>query len=152
MGPRCVLLPACCWRAAPVWAQATDPVKPDPQDWLTYSGQYHAQRHSPLKQITAANVARLQAKWVYHMTGQKDLEATPIVANGVMYISQYNRIDAIDARTGNIIWQFQRQPIATGAQRGTGFWNNKLLRHHLRQASAGAGRAQRQCAVGRGGA
>ena len=80
-----------------------------------------------LTQITAANVGRLQAKWVYHMTGQKDLEATPIVANGVMYISQYNRIDAIDARSGNVIWQFQRQPIATGAQRGTGFWNNKLF-------------------------
>ena len=43
-----------------------------------------------------------------------------------MYVSQYNRIDALDARTGNVIWQYQRQPIATGAQRGTGFWNNKL--------------------------
>src|SRR5882757_4424515 len=113
--------------SAPVAAQVVDSLlKPDPKDWLTYSGQYHAQRHSPLGQITAANVARLQAKWVYHMTGQKDLEATPIVANGVMYVSQYNRIDAIDARSGNIIWQYQRQPIATGAQRGTGFWNSKL--------------------------
>src|SRR6266702_2853321 len=113
--------------SVPVWGQAADPLlKPDPKDWLTYSGQDHAQRHSALKQVTAGNVARLQAKWVYHMTGQKDLEATPIVANGVMYVSQYNRIDALDARTGNLIWQYQRQPIATGAQRGTGYWNNKL--------------------------
>ena len=114
--------------SAPVAAQSADPLlRPDPKDWLTYSGQYHAQRHSRLTQITAGNVGRLQAKWVYHMTGQKDLEATPIVAGGVMYISQYNRIDAIDARSGNVIWQYQRQPIATGAQRGTGFWNNKLF-------------------------
>ncbi len=108
------------------WAQTPDPLKGDPKDWLTYSGGYNSHRHSDLKQITAANVSRLQAKWVYHMTGQKDLEATPIVAGGVMYVSQYNRIDALDARTGNVIWQYQRQPIATGAQRGTGFWNNKL--------------------------
>jgi len=51
----------------------------------------------------------------------------PIVANGVMYISQYNRIDAIDARSGNIIWQYQRQPVATGAQRGTGFGTTSCL-------------------------
>ncbi len=112
---------------APAAAQTPDPASADPGDWLTYSGQYHSQRHSLLKEINTANVHTLQARWVYHMTGQKDLEATPIVANGVMYISQYNRIDAIDAATGNVIWQFQRQPIAIGAQRGTGFWNNKLF-------------------------
>ncbi len=126
MGLKHALLPALFLASAGAAAQIPDPLKPDPKDWLTYSGQYHAQRHSLLKQISAANVGRLQAKWVYHMTGQKDLEAVPIVANGVMYVSQYNRIDALDARTGNVIWQFQRQPIATGAQRGTGFWNNKL--------------------------
>jgi alcohol dehydrogenase (cytochrome c) len=124
---RHALLSALLLACASAWAQVPDPIRADPKDWLTYSGQYHAQRHSLLRQITAANVGRLEAKWVYHMTGQKDLEATPIVANGVMYISQYNRIDAIDARSGNVIWQFQRQPIATGPQRGTGFWNNKLF-------------------------
>jgi glucose dehydrogenase len=124
---RHALLSALLLACASAWAQVPDPIRADPKDCLTYSGQYHAQRHSLLRQITAANVGRLEAKWVYHMTGQKDLEATPIVANGVMYISQYNRIDAIDARSGNVIWQFQRQPIATGPQRGTGFWNNKLF-------------------------
>src|SRR5438270_4936236 len=101
MGLKHALLPSLLLASA-AWAQAPDPLK-DPNNWLTYSGQYHAQRHSPLKQITATNVSRLQAKWVYHMTGQKDLEAVPIIANGVMYVSQYNRIDALDARTGNLI-------------------------------------------------
>ena len=36
---------------------------PDPQDWLMYSGTYNAHRHSPLKQLTPANVARLRAAW-----------------------------------------------------------------------------------------
>jgi alcohol dehydrogenase (cytochrome c) len=115
--------------AAPTTAQngsAARPLHSDAREWLTYSGSYDSQRHTPLDQITTANVGRLEAKWVYHMTGQKDLEATPIVANGVMYISQYNRIDALDARTGNLIWKYQRQPIATGAQRGTGYWNGKV--------------------------
>jgi alcohol dehydrogenase (cytochrome c) len=127
MGLRHALPSALLFSLAPVWAQVPDPIKADPRDWLTYSGQFHSQRHSQLGQITAANVGRLEAKWVYHMNGQKDLEATPIVANGVMYISQFNRIDAIDARSGNVIWQFQRQPVDTGPQRGTGFWNNKLF-------------------------
>src|SRR5216117_2946429 len=101
MGFKHALLPVLLLACAGADAQTPDPLKADPKDWLTYSGQYHAQRHSGLKQITAANVGRLQAKWVYHMTGQKDLEAVPIIANGVMYVSQYNRIDALDARTGN---------------------------------------------------
>src|SRR3954471_9474278 len=103
MGLKHAFLTGLMLASAPVLDQTSDPLlNPDPKNWRTYPGEYHAQRHSALMQITAANVGRLQAKWVYHMTGQKDLEAVPIVANGVMYVSQYNRIDALDARTGNI--------------------------------------------------
>jgi glucose dehydrogenase len=94
-------------------------IRPSPSS--SRCGPVSFQRHSLLQQITTANFGRLKAKWVYHIIGQKNLEATPIVANGVMYISQYSRIDAIDAHSGNVIWQFQRQPVATGVQRGTGF-------------------------------
>src|SRR5438874_1132599 len=85
-------------------------LKPDPKVWLHYSGSYDSQRHSPLKQINSSNVGSLQVKWIYHMTGAIDLEAVPIVVDGVMYISQWNRVEALDARTGRIIWQYQRQP------------------------------------------
>src|SRR5882757_4505515 len=110
-------------------AQATDQIllKPDPQDWLMYSGTYNAQRHSLLKQITPANVTSLQAKWVYHMNGQEAIQAVPIVSNGIMYVSQFNRVDAIDARSGNIVWQYQRPPLTRGAQRGTAIFDNKLF-------------------------
>src|SRR2546430_15053765 len=98
---------------------------PDPKDWLTYGGTYNSQRYSSLKQITAANASRLQAKWVYHVDGASGMEQTPVVANGVMYISQFNRMDAIDARTGNIIWRYQRPPASASAQRGTAGFHNK---------------------------
>jgi lysophospholipase L1-like esterase len=61
------------------------------------------------------------------MAGQETIQAVPIVSNGIMYISQFNRIDAIDARSGNIVWQYQRQPLTRGAQRGTALYNNKLF-------------------------
>src|SRR5689334_22964588 len=97
-----LLLVAACGSAA---AQVASPdqasTSPDPKDWFTYGGRYDSQRYSTLKQVTAANVSRLQPKWVYHVDGLTGLEPTPIVMNGVMYISGFNRVDAIDARTGN---------------------------------------------------
>jgi alcohol dehydrogenase (cytochrome c) len=115
--------------AAAALAQVTDQslLKPDPQDWLMYSGTYDSHRHSLLRQITPANAASLHAKWVYHMNGQEAIQAVPIVYQGVMYVSQFNRIDAIDARSGNIVWQYQRPPLTRGAQRGTAIYDNKLF-------------------------
>jgi alcohol dehydrogenase (cytochrome c) len=99
---------------------------PDPNDWPTYSGTDSGQRHSPLKQITAANVGRLQAKWVYHVDGVRGMEQTPAVVNGVMYISHINRVDAIDARTGNIFWKYERQPASGTPQRGTAVYGTNV--------------------------
>jgi glucose dehydrogenase len=88
-----------------VRAQVTDQelLKPDPNDWLAYSGTYNSHRHSQLKQITAQNVRSLQARWVYQLVGQQHVQAVPVVADGVMYVSQFNRVDALDARTGSSI-------------------------------------------------
>jgi alcohol dehydrogenase (cytochrome c) len=103
-------------------------LKPYPgNDWLMYGGNYSSQRHSALKQINIANVKRLQAKWVYHVPNAKDLEPVPIVAKGVMYISQFNRLDAIDARSGALIWQYQYPPVNPGWQRGTAIADNKVF-------------------------
>src|SRR5581483_9907830 len=112
-----------------VAAQVTDQdlLKPDPNDWLLYSGTYDSQRHSALKQINTANVGTLQAKWVYHMFGAKDLEAVPIVYKGGRYVAQYNRVHALDAATGRVIWEYQRQPANTGWQRGVGIYGNKVF-------------------------
>jgi len=116
-----------CAAAAAAQVNEQSLLRPDPQDWLMYSGTYNAHRHSPLKQLTPDTVGRLQAAWIYHMAGQEAIQAVPIVSRGVMYASQFNRIDAIDARSGNIVWQYQRPPQTRGAQRGTAIYGNKLF-------------------------
>jgi glucose dehydrogenase len=101
-------------------------INPDPKDWLTYGGSYNSQRYSLLKQVTAANASHLQTKWVYHVDGMTGLEPVPIVMDGVMYISGFNRVDAIDARSGNVIWKYQRQPASATRQRGTAVYGDKV--------------------------
>ena len=59
----------------------------EPHNWLTYWGDYHATHFSTLKQITAENVAQLQAKWAIQLPGASTIEATPLVIDGVMYTS-----------------------------------------------------------------
>lgn len=83
------------------------------RNWLTYIGDYFAQRHSPLKQIDASNVSRLVPKWVRHFDGANDLETVPLVYDGVMYATNSNEVDALDAVTGREVWHYR----ALGAQR-----------------------------------
>jgi hypothetical protein len=83
-------------------AQVTEQnlLKPDPNDWLQYSGTYDAQRHSLLKQIDTTNVQQLQTKWAYHMAGAADLEAVPRLTNlkEVMYESKRPVQSDVDKR------------------------------------------------------
>jgi len=104
-----------------------DLLKPDPGNWLHYSGSYDSQRHSLLKQIHTGNVANLAPKWMFHFSGSTKLEAVPLVVNGVMYVAQLNHVDALDARSGRLIWQYQRQPVARGAHRGIAVSGNKVF-------------------------
>src|SRR5215831_7892442 len=60
----------------------------DPSSWLTYSGNYQAQRYSGLNQINRQNVTQLKTAWVYQMRNSGIVETTPIVADGVMYITE----------------------------------------------------------------
>jgi alcohol dehydrogenase (cytochrome c) len=80
--------------------------------WLTYSGGYNSHRFSPLRQIAVDNVARLRPVWVYQPPGTGSIECTPIVANGVMYVtSGPTSVHALDLRSGKPIWEWTR-PIA----------------------------------------
>jgi alcohol dehydrogenase (cytochrome c) len=82
-----------------------------PQDWLNYSGGYLSQRYSPLGQITPANVANLEQKWVFQARSLEKFEATPLVVDGVMYTVQApNDIVALDAATGRIFWIYSYSP------------------------------------------
>jgi PQQ-dependent dehydrogenase (methanol/ethanol family) len=76
-------------------------------NWLTYAGDYAGHRHSPLTQISTANVRSLVSAWVYHVDGATHLEATPLVYDGIMYVTNGNEVHALDARTGRPIWKYR---------------------------------------------
>jgi alcohol dehydrogenase (cytochrome c) len=84
-----------------------------PSQWLTYSGDYSGRRHSPLTQITPANVHRLTSAWAFQtgtMTRGCGFEATPLVWDGVLYVIGSNNFAwALDARTGRPFWQYRRE-------------------------------------------
>src|ERR1700682_5805764 len=77
----------------------------EPQNWLTYSGSYASQRYSALQQIGAANVKNLELKWVFQAQSLQKFEATPLVVDGVMYLTQSpNDVVALDAKSGRVFW------------------------------------------------
>src|ERR1700674_4922302 len=72
----------------------------EPGSWLTYSGNYSSQHYSPLKQIDRTNVSRLKVAWMYQTNDLNNFETTPIVADGVMYISEPpSNATALDLRS-----------------------------------------------------
>src|SRR4051812_3831458 len=82
----------------------------EPQNWLTYNGAYNGQRHSGLKQITAANAKNLELKWVFQAQSLQTFQATPLVVDGIMYTTQApNDVIALDARTGRVFWIYRYQ-------------------------------------------
>jgi alcohol dehydrogenase (cytochrome c) len=81
----------------------------EPGNWLTYSGDYKSHHYSGLNQITADNVHRLRAKWIYQMHRQK-VETTPIVVDGVMYVTRPpSDVIALDAETGRALWTYEHK-------------------------------------------
>lgn len=76
-------------------------------DWPGYHGSIDGNRHSDLNQINPANVNGLVLKWVYPIN-HNVLELTPVVVDGVMYVTGPNQVMALDARAGRTIWSFQR--------------------------------------------
>jgi alcohol dehydrogenase (cytochrome c) len=87
----------------------------NPGQWLTYAGNYEGHRHSLLTQINKGNVHRLQLAWVAQLRQvDRELQASPLVANGVMYVTESREgVVALDARTGELLWTFRR-PVPDG--------------------------------------
>ena len=111
-------------------------LKPKPGDWPSYHGQLSGNRYSNLAQITPGNVRNLAPKWMFSVPGQgnQSLEGTPVVADGVMYVTRVNTVIALDARTGRMIWQYSRPPskglvgdAASGINRGVAVLGNRVF-------------------------
>lgn len=80
----------------------------EPGSWLTYSGSYASHRFSSLAQITTENVSGLRPAWVYQVQEIGEVETTPIVADGVMYVTEArSRVAALDVRTGRTLWRYE---------------------------------------------
>ncbi len=123
---------------------------PKPGDWLTYNGTLNANRYSELNQINTTNVNQLEPKWIFTVPLWRNLlpdtayfnenmkyfglETTPLVADGVMYITGALRVFALDARTGREIWEFTRPrsrglvgDMSLGTNRGVAISGDKVF-------------------------
>jgi len=79
-------------------------------EWNKHGGSDSEQRFSPLKQITPNNVANLGLTWAFDLGVSRGIEATPLVVNGIIYITAtWNKVFALDARTGALRWKFDPQ-------------------------------------------
>jgi len=111
-----VLAPAAQQQTAPIPITERDLMEglKNPSRWLTFSGDYTGQRHSPLKQVTPQNVAGLVPQWVFQtdvpgLPG-RGLENSPLVVDGILYLTgNNNQAWAIDGRTGRPIWSYRRR-------------------------------------------
>lgn len=89
------------------------------RQWPTYGGTYDEQRYSPLTGITPANIGALGVAWTYEFPTSHGVEATPIVVDGVIYVSgAWSVVAALDAKTGKVLWQYDpkvpREQLARG--------------------------------------
>lgn len=107
--------------------------RPVGENWTSYNGDYTGRRYSSLHEINAANVAQLQAAWVFHPDNSRMLEVTPVVVHGMMYVTSANDVFALDARTGRALWHYRR-PVSSGLlddaashkNRGVAVWHDSV--------------------------
>jgi alcohol dehydrogenase (cytochrome c) len=104
---------------------------PDPGDWLMIRRNYQAWSYSPLSQVTTANVKNLRLEWVWAMNEGGANEPTPIVHNGIVYLSNTsNTVQALDGKTGDLIWENRIGPDSTrgyGATRSLAIYGDKIF-------------------------
>ncbi len=105
-----------------------------PGDWPTYHGNIGGNRFSPLHEINTDNVAHLALKWMFPIANARHLEGTPIVVDGIMYVTTANEVFALDSLAGRQIWHYSR-PLTKGLigdaagaiNRGVGIRGDRLF-------------------------
>jgi alcohol dehydrogenase (cytochrome c) len=138
-GPACtgLVIAALAFASSPVWAQEVDQgattttmkapaasvsqeqlsaAAKDESNFLHTNGNYDQTRYFPGKQINASNVGKLHPAWIFQTEVKESMETTPIVANGVMYVTtSFNHVYALNAKTGEQYWHYKHKmgPITT---------------------------------------
>jgi glucose dehydrogenase len=94
--------------------------------WPTYNGDYSGRRYSSLAQINQQNVKTLTVAWVAQMRGVT-IKSTPLMVNGILYLTTPDNVWAVDARTGRNIWHYFRESQGDHiGQRGVGMYKDWL--------------------------
>lgn len=107
-------------------------ISPEPENWLSYRGNYAGWGYSPLEQINAENVKRLVPAWTLSTGVMDGHQSPPIVNNGVMFITTPQaQVLAVDARDGSVIWRYQKELPPELFQlhptnRGVGLYGDKV--------------------------
>src|SRR5450432_1435890 len=108
----------------------------EPGNWLSYGRTYSEQRYSPLARINDKNAQKLGLAWFADLDTNRAQEATPLVIDGVMYVSTaWSLVKAYDARTGRLLWAYDpqvRRELGVNAccdvgNRGVAAWNHKIF-------------------------
>ena len=100
---------------------------PDPADWPMHRRNYYGHSFSPLDQITTENAGNLTLEWVWNMH-EGDSEPAPLVYDGIMYlINPGNVIQALDAATGDLIWENWAGPANRQDMRNIAIYNDKII-------------------------
>ncbi|HEY5616637.1 MAG TPA: PQQ-binding-like beta-propeller repeat protein [Vicinamibacterales bacterium] len=114
----------------PNYAPVTDAMlrNPPPGDWLMVRRNYQAWSYSPLSEVTPANVGRLRLAWVWAMNEGGQSEPTPLVHDGIIYlINTGNIVQALDGRTGELIWEHHVGPETPSTMRNIAIYQDKLF-------------------------
>jgi len=103
-------------------------------DWPTYNGDLSGNRYTKLTQIDKSNVSRLVPKWIFSFPGTAFLETTPLVVEGIMYVTSGNECYALDAGNGRALWHFERPRTkgvtgggAAGINRGVAWSGDRIF-------------------------
>ncbi len=107
--------------------------QPVGKNWFSYNGDYTGRRYSSLDQINVANVDKLRAQWLFHAPNSDSLEVTPVVVDGMMFVTAANDAYGLDARTGRVVWHYSR-PVTEGLiddasqhhNRGVAIWRSRI--------------------------
>ena len=115
-----------------LWAQGVDHpmlLNPPADSWPTYHGSYDGQRHSKLEQITPQNVGSLAMAWAFQTGQNGEIKSSPLLVDGVLYFTTVDNVWAIDARSGQKLWQYTYPPNKGDhiGQRGVAIYKDWLF-------------------------
>lgn len=115
--------------------------RPD-REWRVYGGDPGSTRYSPLAQINRSNVHRLKVAWVFHTGDKQDnppstIECNPIVVHGALFLTSPSlKVFALNAATGEKLWEFDPGQRGQRASRGVGYWESRSDRRILFTAAS----------------